>query len=103
MNSSLGQSPFFIPIIVSNEFEPRKVEIAKILQAEGISLLSEFNNIVADWDITQKLNWKVVKSSNARSMKARSFNLFLNENYGEREATEIVEALEKILNFLKNP
>ena len=103
MNNSLGQSPFFIPLIVSNEFEPRKVEIAKILQSEGISLLPVFNNIVADWEITQKLNWKVIKSLNAKSMKARSFNLFLNENYGEREATEIVEALEKVLNFLKNP
>ena len=102
MNNSLGQSPFFIPLIVGNEFESRKVEIAEILQAEGISLLPIFNNVVADWDIAKRLNWKIKKSSNAESMKARSFNLFLNENYGEREASEISEALEKILSYLKN-
>ena len=102
MNNSLGQSPFFIPIIVGNEFESRKVEIAELLKSEGISLLPTFNNIVADWDIAKKLNWKIIKSSNAESMKARSFNLFLNENYGEREASEFVEALEKVLNYLKN-
>ncbi len=102
MNNSLGQSPFFIPLIVEKEFESRKVEIAEILQAEGISLLPVFTNIVADWDIAKKLNWKIIKSTNAESMKARSFNLFLNENYMEREASEIVEALEKVLNYLKN-
>lgn len=100
MNNSLGQSPFFIPVIVGNGLESRKVEIAELLQAEGISLLPTFNNIVTDWEIAKKLNWKIIKSVNALSMKARSFNLFLNENYGDREASEIVEALEKVLNFL---
>jgi perosamine synthetase len=102
MGNSLGQSPFFIPLIVGNEFELRKIEIAELLKLEGISLLPAFNNIVADWDIAKKLNWKIEKSLNAKSMKARSFNLFLNENYGEREASEIVEALEKVLIYLKN-
>jgi perosamine synthetase len=100
MNNSLGQSPFFIPLIVGNEFELRKIEIAELLKLEGISLLSSFENIVADWEIAKKLDWKITKSSNAKSMKARSFNIFLNENYGEREAIEIVEALEKVLNYL---
>jgi dTDP-4-amino-4,6-dideoxygalactose transaminase len=102
MDNSPGQSPFFIPLIVGNEFELRKIEIAELLKLEGISLLPVFNNIVADWDIAKKLNWKIEKSVNAKSMKARSFNLFLNENYGEREASEIVEALEKVLIYLKN-
>ena len=102
MNNSLGQSPFFIPVIVGNGLESRKVEIAELLQAEGISLLPVFNNIVADWEVAKKLNWKIAKSVNALSMKATSFNLFLNENYGEREASEIVEALEKVLNHVTN-
>ena len=101
MSNSPGQSPFFIPLIVGKEFESRKVEIAELLKLEGISLAPTFNNIVVDWDIAKKLNWKIEKSSNAESMKARSFNLFLNENYGEGEASEIVEALEKVLNYLK--
>ena len=73
-----------------------------MLKSEGISLVPTFNNVVADWDISKKLNWKIKKSSNAESMKARSFNLFLNEKYSEGEASEIVEALEKVLNYLKN-
>ncbi len=101
MDNSLGQSPFFIPLIVGNEFELRKMEIAELLKLEGISLVPAFNNIVSDWEIAKKLNWEIKKCSNATSMKARSFNLFLNENYGEREVSEIVEALEKVLNYLK--
>ena len=72
-----------------------------MMQAEGVSLLPSFQNIVADWEITKKLNLKVIKSLNAESMKARSFNLFLNENFGEREINEIVLSLEKILGHLR--
>ena len=101
MNHSRGQSPFFIPILVGDEFKTRKLEIAEMMKAEGVSLLPSFQNIVADWEITKKLNLKVIKSSNAESMKARSFNLFLNENFGEREINEIVLSLEKILGHVR--
>ena len=100
MNHSRGQSPFFIPLLVGDELKAKKLEIAEILQAEGVSLLPSFQNIVADWEITKKLNLKVIKSSNAESMKARSFNLFLNENFGEREINDIVLSLEKISGHL---
>jgi hypothetical protein len=33
---------------------------------------------------------------NARATRDSSFNLYLNENYGEREARECVEAILKI-------
>ena len=101
MRHSRGQSPFFIPLLVGDEFKTRKLEIAEMMQAEGVSLLPSFQNIVADWEITKKLNLKVIKSSNAESMKARSFNLFLNENFGEREINEIVLSLEKILGHVR--
>ena len=100
MSHSRGQSPFFIPLLVGDELKAKKLEIAEILQAEGVSLLPSFQNIVSDWEITKKLKLKVIKSSNAESMKARSFNLFLNENFGEREINEIVLALEKISRHL---
>lgn len=100
MTHSRGQSPFFIPIIVGSKYESKKLEIADLLVSEGISLLPTFCNIVADWEIAEKLKWKIVKTQNAKSMKARSFNLFLNENYGSNEAAEVVSSLEKVLGHI---
>jgi len=100
MTHSRGQSPFFIPIIVGSKYESEKLEIADLLVSEGISLLPTFCNIVADWEIAEKLKWKIVKTQNAKSMKARSFNLFLNENYGSNEAAEVVSSLEKVLGHI---
>jgi len=100
MKHSRGQSPFFIPIIVSSKYDSKKLEIADLLKCEGISLLPSFQNIVADWEIAEKLKWKIVKSQNAKSMKARSFNLFLNENYGSDEGAEVVASLEKVLRYI---
>jgi len=100
MTHSRGQSPFFIPIIVSSNYESRKLEIADLLKCEGISLLPSFHNVVADWEIAEKLKWKIIKAQNAKSIKARSFNLFLNENYGSNEAAEVVSSLEKVLQHI---
>jgi perosamine synthetase len=36
------------------------------------------------------------KTENARSIRDRSFCLYLNENYGEREANDTVEAILKV-------
>lgn len=100
MTHSRGQSPFFIPIIVSSNYESRKLEIADLLKCEGISLLPSFHNVVADWEIAEKLKWKIIKAQNAKSMKARSFNLFLNENYENQEVQEIISALKKVLSCI---
>lgn len=100
MTHSRGQSPFFIPIIVSSKYESKKLEIADLLKCEGIALLPSFHNIVADWDIGEKLKWKIVKSENAKSMKARSFNLFLNENFGSNEVEQITIAIQKVLKLM---
>jgi len=100
MTHSRGQSPFFIPVIVGEHYESRKLEIADLLIAEGMSLLPKFANIVADWEIAQKLKWNIVKSQNARSMKSKSFNLFLNENYGIVEVDEVVNSLRKVLSHV---
>jgi dTDP-4-amino-4,6-dideoxygalactose transaminase len=100
MTHSRGQSPFFIPVIVSSKYEFKKLEIADLLKCEGISLLPSFQNIVADWEIAEKLKWKIVKSQNAKSMKARSFNLFLNENYGSNEAEQVVTAIQKVFKLI---
>ena len=100
MKHSRGQSPFFIPIIVSSKYDSKKLEIADLLKCEGISLLPSFHNIVAEWEIAEKLKWRIVKTQNAKSMKARSFNLFLNENYGSNEGAEVVASLEKVLLYI---
>lgn len=97
MRHSRGQSPFFMPIVLSAELAARKLDVAAALQAEGIHLLPTYPCIVADWDVTRNLGIRIVKADNAREMKARSFNLFLNEQYGRREANEVAVALEKVM------
>jgi dTDP-4-amino-4,6-dideoxygalactose transaminase len=100
MQHSRGQSPFFIPLIVAPSLAGRKLEFATALQAEGINLLPSYPCVVADWEATRSLGLRVVKADNAREMKARSFNLFLNERYGRREADEVATAIKKVLHHL---
>jgi dTDP-4-amino-4,6-dideoxygalactose transaminase len=97
MVHSRGQSPFFMPIVLSEGLAAHKVEIASALQAEGINLLPTYPCIVADWEVSETLGIRVVKADNAREMKRRSFNLFLNERYGRPEADEVAAALAKVI------
>ena len=86
-----------MPIVLSEGLAAHKVEIASALQAEGINLLPTYPCIVADWEVSETLGIRVVKADNAREMKRRSFNLFLNERYGRREADEVAAALAKVI------
>ena len=40
-------------------------------------------------------------STNAQDMRDKSFNLFLNEQYGEEEAMDIINAILKVENAFK--
>ena len=67
--------------------------------AEGIDLSPEYDCLISEWEITKKMKIKVISNKNALKFKNKSFNLFLNENYKNREAEDIVKAFDKVLKF----
>lgn len=94
-----GTSPFLLPIIIKDKYCNKKKAIAKMLLHEGIDLSPEYNCVISEWNIVKKLGIKVIKDTNASSMKERSFNLFLNEKYSQSEVKDIINAFKKVSSF----
>jgi len=90
-------SPFFYPIIVNaDRISCGKIEFAEAVQKEGIDLNPHYRFVVDEWPWVQPYLADGFKTENARSIRDRSFNLYLNENYGEAEANDTVEAILKV-------
>ena len=92
-----GFAPFYFPIFVNQERIRVSVEqFATAVEAEGIPLGAKYGCLVNTWPwITEHLSDSFV-ARNALLTRNASFNLHLNENYGEREVEDIVEALVKV-------
>jgi perosamine synthetase len=90
-------SPFFYPVIVDTDrIICSKIEFAKAVQKEGIDLNPHYAYVVDEWPWLRPYLADDFRTENARSIRDRSFNLYLNENYGEREAEDIVNAILKV-------
>ena len=94
-----GFAPFYFPIFVNQERIRVSVEqFATAVEAEGIPLGAKYGCLVNTWPwITEHLSDSFV-ARNALLTRNASFNLHLNENYGDREVEDIVEALVKVTN-----
>ena len=92
-----GFAPFYFPIFVDQEKIKVSVEqFATAVEAEGIPLGAKYGCLVNTWPwITEYLSDTFV-ARNALLTRNSSFNLHLNENYGELEVKNIVEALAKV-------
>ena len=92
-----GFAPFYFPIFVDQEKIKVSVEqFATAVEAEGIPLGAKYGCLVNTWPwITEYLSDTFV-ARNALLTRNSSFNLHLNENYGELEIKNIVEALAKV-------
>ena len=92
-----GFAPFYFPIFVNQERIRVSVEqFATAVEAEGITLGAKYGCLVNTWPwITEHLSDSFV-ARNALLTRNASFNLHLNENYGEREVRDIIEALVKV-------
>jgi len=89
-------SPFFYPIIVDTDrISCSKIEFAEAVLKEGIDLNPHYRFVVDEWPWVQPHLADDFKTDVARDIRDRSFNLYLNENYGEREALDTVEAILK--------
>lgn len=90
-------SPFFYPVIVdSARITCTKTEFAEAVRAEGIDLNPHYQYVIDEWPWLRPHLGDNFRAENARSIRDRSFNLYLNENYGESEATDTVNAIVKV-------
>jgi dTDP-4-amino-4,6-dideoxygalactose transaminase len=94
---SPGDSPFVYPILVDVErLACPKVDFAHAVLKEGIGLNPHYQYVVADWPWVKRYLADNVDTPNARAVRDRSFVLYLNENYGEREAMDVTAAIVKV-------
>lgn len=98
-----GFSPFFFPVIVDADMLTcSKIEFAQALLAEGINLDPQYGCAVRSWTWALPYLSDHFETVNALSARDRSFNLFLNERYGEEEVRDIITAIKKVEHhFLK--
>ncbi len=94
---SADDSPFFLPIVVDRgRLDCGKIAFAEAVRAEGVGLNPHYRYVVAEWPWVRPHLADGFDCPNARDIRDRSFNLYLNENYGAREAEDIVRAMAKV-------
>ena len=101
-----GDSPFFYPIRIDISRLPgniTKTTFANFVEQEGIGLNPHYKYLLADWEYLKPYLADSFETPNARAIRDRSFNLFLNEHYGEREVEDIIAAIIKVENALIVP
>ncbi len=90
-------SPFFYPVMVDcRAITCSKIEFAEAVRAEGIDLNPHYRFVVSDWPYIRRHLADDFDVPNAHDICDRSFNLYLNERYGEREARDAVKAIIKV-------
>jgi dTDP-4-amino-4,6-dideoxygalactose transaminase len=95
-----GDSPFVYPIVVDvDRISCTKTEFARAVLAEGVGLNPHYQYLVADWPYLRPYLADNFGAPNARAIRDRSFMLYLNENYGEREVEDTVAAIRKVERY----
>lgn len=94
-----GDSPFVYPIRVDVSRLPGNVTkkaFAEFIAQEGIGLNPHYKYLLADWGYLKPYLADSFATPNARAIRDQSFNLFLNENYGQREVDDTIDAIVKV-------
>jgi perosamine synthetase len=95
-------SPFIHPVLVDvDAITGSKTEFAEAVHAEGIDLSPHYNYLVADWPFVRPYLADDFDTPNARAIRDCSFNIYLNEKYGEQESRDVVKAIVKVENYFK--
>ena len=93
-------SPFYFPIFVDlKKIKVSKIKFAQSLAAEGIGLGEHYGCLISTWPWAQKYLSDNFVSENSIDARDRCFHLYLNENYGNREIQDIIDAIKKIENY----
>ena len=100
---SRNDSPFFQPVFVDiSKISCSKIEFAEALKKEGIPLNSNYRYVVCEWSWAKRFLGDNFVCRNAIQIKNRTFNLLLNENYGENEIKLIIRTILKIEKIFCN-
>ena len=100
---SKGDSPFIYPIVVNTDLIcVDKTVFAKAVLAEGIGLNPHYNYVVAEWPWILPYLSDDFDTPNAKDIRDKTFNLYLNEQYGEREISDTVGAIIKVEKAYSN-
>ena len=92
-----NDSPFVYPVLVDAErLTCGKEHFAHALIAEGIGLNPHYQYLVCDWPWLKPYLSDQFNTVNARDIRDRSFMLYVNENYGNSEASDITKAIVKL-------
>lgn len=90
-------SPFYYPIIVdAGKLSCEKTAFARAVLAEGIGLNPHYKYVVCEWPWVRPYLADDFDCPNARSVRDRSFNLYVNEKYGESEVRDTIDAIIKV-------
>ena len=92
-----SDSPFIVPVFVDPSRTMRdKIAIADAVLAEGIGLNPHYRYVVSAWPWVKEYLADDFGTPEAVSSRDRSFCLYVNENYGAEEASDVVAALLKV-------
>jgi len=92
-----GFAPFYFPLFVDqSRVNVTAEQFAIALQAEGIPLGAKYGCIVSTWPWADDIVTDTFVPVNAISTRDRTFNLHLNENYGQQEVNDILDAIDKV-------
>jgi perosamine synthetase len=73
-----------------------KTHFAEAVRAEGIDLNPHYGYVIDEWPWLKPHLADDFRAVNAHDIRDRSFNLYLNENYGAREAEDTIKAIVKV-------
>ena len=99
-NYHKGFSPFYFPILLNTKkIKVSKKIFAKSLACEGIGIGEHYGCLISTWPWAQKYLSDKFISKNAVKTRNECFHLYLNENYGDKEIKDIINAIKKVENY----
>jgi perosamine synthetase len=95
--NSDADSPFVVPVLV----DPARIDCSvarfgEAVRAEGIGLNPCYKYVVDEWPWLRRYLADGFRTDNARSIRDRTFLLFINEKYGEAELDDTLAAVAKV-------
>lgn len=97
---SKESSPYYYPIWVDiKKITCSKIKFAQALIKEGINLNPDYKFLCQDWKWAKKYLKHKIWTPNAKKTRDSTFNLYINENFKNREIKDVVSAILKVEKF----
>jgi predicted outer membrane repeat protein len=99
---SKQDAPFYWPVLLNTQnIQCSKLEFAKAIAAEGISINIDYKYIITEWPWAQKFLNRNFTAVNAINFRDTSFNLLFHENYKDKDVIDVINAFKKVSDFYK--